>query len=174
MSILAAAVVLALPAAAMARQTNVIGTVTGDTTQVPFSFGAFGKKVKKGLLVATKVGSFTGGADVHCFNPTGNQISSTTYNQLPIAALGTLKLRKGGAFQGHAVSGPWDITLSGVLRKGKANGLLAVQQGTKGSPGFCSTGTFNDAAVPWSAREVPLVCTGASLTARPLCATPRP
>jgi hypothetical protein len=164
---------LAFPAAAIARQANVIGTVAGDSARLPFSFGAFGKKVKKGLVIPKKVGSFTAGADIRCFNPAGSQISSTQYSQLPIAAVGTLKLNKSGGFQGHAVSGGWDITVSGILRKGKGIGSLAVQQGTKGSPGFCSTGTFNDAAVTWRAREVRLVCTGAELATRPLCAPPR-
>ena len=78
-----------------------------------------------------------------------------------------------GAAAGFARAGGWDITVSGVLRNGKAHGLFAVAQGTKGSAGYCSTGTFANAAVQWTARQVPLVCTGAELAARPLCTTPR-
>ena len=173
LSILIAVAVLVLPGTALARQTSVVGTVTGDTAQLPFSFGAFGKKVVNGKVAAKQVNSFAATADVHCFDPAGNQISSTEYNNLPVAALGTLRLSKRQNFTGFASAGGWDITVSGVLRKGKAHGLFSVQQGTKGSPGYCSTGTFANAAVRWTAREVPLVCTGAELGARPACTTPR-
>lgn len=172
-SILIAAALLVLPGTALARQTSVVGTVTGDTAGLPFSFGAFGKKVVKGKLVAKKVNSFTATADIHCFDAAGNQISSTEYNNLPVSALGTLRLSKRQNFDGFARAGGWDITVSGVLRNGKAHGLFAVAQGTKGSAGYCSTGTFANAAVQWTARQVRLVCTGADLAARPLCTTPR-
>ena len=164
-SILVAAAILVIPATAFARQASVVGTVAGDTARLPFSFGAFGKKVVKGKVVAKKVGSFTATADIHCFDPAGNQISSTEYNDLPVSALGTLRLSNRQNFDGFARSGGWDITVSGSLRKGKAHGLFAASQGTKGSPGYCSTGTFTNAAIQWTAKEIPLA--GATRSSSP-------
>jgi hypothetical protein len=177
MSILAGLAVLMFPASASAVRVIYAGDVAGDTSSTAsFTFSAKGKFTKKGRFVPAKASGFDATLPFTCFDATGNVTSTSTRDDLPFDLAGPAGVTKKGHFFGaKIIQSPYaSYTVSGTLRKGKASGILWAQQGVKNTGPACSTGTFADPNVTWTAKLIPPVCSAAA-SAVPLCSgAPRP
>jgi hypothetical protein len=172
-SIVIVAATLAVPAMASAASRTYVGNVSGDTSgTASFTFKADGHVSKKGKFVPRGVKGFTATVPFSCFDTAGNQISTSTRSDLSFGALGVTLVRKHGGFAKGPVGTPQSVTVSGTLKKGRGSGTVSVTQGVKGTAGYCSTGTYADPSVAWTAKLVPLACAGAELGPRPLCTGP--
>jgi hypothetical protein len=172
-SLIAAGLLLALPASSLGASRTYAGDFTGDTSSAAsLTFGAAGK-VRHGKFVPVKVRNFDVAVQFSCFDAAGHQISTARRDDLAPGFFSGVRVRK-GYFQGVSTT-PTGLTYSGsghFNRKGRANGVLAITQGQRGTDGYCTTGTFGNASIEWRAKPVPLACSAVS--AAPLCATPRP
>lgn len=162
LSIAIAALALLLPASALATSAVYTGDFAGDTSpDFSLTFQAKGKVNNKGKFVPRRVRNFDVALTFSCFDAAGNQISSSRRDDLAPGFFDGLRVSRKGRFAGTAPT-PTGLTYTGagLLRKGKGRGTLQITQGVKGSAGYCSTGTFADPTVAWSAKLIPPACPG--------------
>jgi hypothetical protein len=163
-SLLVVAGALVLPGSALATSTVWTGDFAGDTsTEFSLIFSANGKFNKKGKFITKGVKAFDVAVQFSCFDVVGSIISSSRRDDLAPGFSAGLKVSKKGRFAGTAAT-PTGLTYTaaGLLRKGKGGGTMQITQGQKGAPGYCSTGTFADPTVSWTAKLIPPVCVGIS------------
>jgi hypothetical protein len=161
--ITATGLLLALPVSAGAATRTVAGDFAGDTSATSsLIFKAKGKVNSKGRFIPRRVRDFEASTTYTCFNQNGNPGSTKNLNDLAPGFFNGLRVNKKGFFSGSAVT-PTGITytVDGRIRKGKAHGSLAATQGQKGSNDYCSTGTFNEPALLFTAKLIPPACSGA-------------
>jgi hypothetical protein len=155
---------LLLPASALATSALWTGDFAGDTsTDFSLIFSAKGKVNKKGKFQTRRVSAFDVAVQFSCFDAAGNTTSSARRDDLAPGFPAGLKVSKKGRFAGTAtIPAGLTYTAAGTLRKGKGSGTMQITQGTKGTAGYCSTGTFADPTVSWKAKLIPPVCGGAA------------
>jgi hypothetical protein len=164
MSLLAGLALLAFPTSAFAFSGTYTGDFAGDTSpEYSLTFTArahFAKPHAEGRFVPTKVRDFEVALQFSCFDTAGAQVSTARRDDLAPGFFDGLKVNKKGRFSGNA-STPTGLTYSGsgrLRQTGKASGTLQITQGLKGSPGYCSSGTFADPTVQWTAIFLPNTC----------------
>jgi hypothetical protein len=171
MAILIGLVVLSMPASALATTINWVGDVVGDTSpDHSLTFQAKGKMSKKGRFIFSRVRDFDVAATISCFDAAGNVVGSGRRDDLAPGFFGGLPVRKQMFFGSAPTPTGLTYTASGHLGKRRGDGALSITQGTKGTDGYCSTGTFADPVVRWKADLIPPVC--ARSATRPLCSGP--
>jgi hypothetical protein len=157
-ALLITAGLLALPASALARMVPFTGDIVNDPSPSEnFSFVAAGKLTKKGKLHAKSVQGFNATVTFSCFDAVGNRTSSKTRSDLPLNGIGTLQVA-GGSFMGQSNPAGASYAVTGTVRKKTASGTLTASQGQKGTANYCTTGTFDDPTVTWTAALIPPVC----------------
>lgn len=164
-SILAAGALLAFPGSASGFSGTYTGDVAGDTSpdsSLHFTARAhFTKRGAGGKFVPTRVRNFAVAVQFSCFDAAGTQLSSARRDDLAPGFFDGLKVSKKGKFRGAAPT-PTGLTYtaSGRLNRtnGKATGTLQITEGQKGSIGYCSTGTFANPVVHWTAIFLPNTC----------------
>jgi hypothetical protein len=162
-SALFAVAVLVLPGSAYATSSIWTGDFAGDTsTDFSLIFSANGKFNKKGKFISKRVSVFDPAVQFSCFDAVGNVTSASRRDDLAPGFSAGLKVSKKGRFAGTAPT-PTGLTYTatGSLRKGKGHGTMQITQGQRGAAGYCSTGTFADPTVSWTAKLIPPVCSGA-------------
>jgi hypothetical protein len=173
MLMIAAVAALALPASSLGASLNYAGDLVGDTSpEASLTFSASGK-LKQGKFVPTKVRNFDVAVQFSCYDAALHQISTARRDDLAPGFFDGLRVKK-NYFQGSSTT-PTGLTYTGsghFNKKGRANGVLVITQGQKGSDGYCTTGTLQNPDVEWGAKPIPIVCSASA--AAPLCATPRP
>ena len=165
---------LALPATSLAASRVYEGPLSGNTNpNGTITFGANGT-LKKNRFVPKRIDDLDAQVQFNCYDAAGHQVSTSVRTDLAPGFFGGQKVNKNGTFQGTSMT-PTGLTYtaSGRFHKRTANGTLAITQGQKGTNGYCSTGTFADPNISWSAVGIPPAC-GDSAEARPLCTVPKP
>jgi hypothetical protein len=164
MSLVAATVVLALPASAFGFSGTYTGDFAGDTDpaySLTFTARAhFTEDHARGKFVVTRVRDFVAAVQFSCFDASGAQISGSRRDDLAPGFFDGLKVTRKWRFTGTEPS-PTGLsyTVAGRLGgKGKARGTMQITQGKKGSDGYCSTGSFADPTVLWTAIFLPNTC----------------
>jgi hypothetical protein len=149
---------LALPATAIARTVAFTGDIVGDPSpDQNFTFQSTGKLTKKGKFFAKTAGNFTADVTVSCFDAAGNRTSSRARSDLPLSGIGPLQVA-GGSFLGQSNPSGASYAVTGTVRKKTASGTLTASQGQKGTANYCTTGSFADPTVTWTATLIPPVC----------------
>jgi hypothetical protein len=153
-----AAVLLAFPASAAGFSGTYTGDLAGDTD--PTYSLAFSARVKE-RPIPTRVRKFRVTAQFSCFDAAGTQVSSTRRNDLAPGFIDGLRVSRKGRFRGTSPTATGlTYVVTGRLRRDdpRANGTLQITQGTKGADGYCSTGSFVEPTVPWTALYHPNSC----------------
>ena len=152
-------VALTLPTSAVAFSAKYTGDFAGDTSpeySLVFKTGQIKKKDK----FPKRVRDFKVTVEFSCFDSAGVLLSAVRRNDLAPGFFDGLKVGKGRLFSGTAVT-PTGLTYSvaGQLGpEGEASGSMQITQGQKGSDNYCSTGTFADPNVQWTATYHPNSC----------------
>ena len=168
---LIAAAALLLPGSALASGRIAVGDVAGNTSpEASFAFDVFGKFNKKGKFVPREASGFEVTVDFNCWDAAGNLLSTTRRSDLPFGLMNAAKVGKRGGFHTAALldGGSRSVAVLGTFRKGKATGTVGAVEGSATTPpgAHCSTGTFTDPAIAWTARLISPVCGSAAERSR--------